>query len=124
MARDGENPSRLRLRLAPLTVLSLGQKAGRHPGRGKNGDRFKFKFAARPLAIGLGSIHHQRFWGQICAHLRPLGKARRKNPENFIKKGAKSGGKWRFCEGQSAIFAELRVDGPGSEAAKLPELTP
>jgi hypothetical protein len=50
-----------------------------------------------------GLVQNQRFGGQIWAHLRPRGQVRRKNPENIIKEGAKSGGKWRFFEGQSAI---------------------
>jgi len=69
-----------------------------------------------------GLVQNQRFGGQIWAHLRPRGQVRRKNPENIIKEGAKSGGKWRFFEGQSAISPCCRPTRPGSEAVKLPEL--
>jgi hypothetical protein len=44
---------------------------------------------------------------RIRARWRHFEKARPKNPEKIIKDGAKSGGKWRFSKGQSAIFAVL-----------------
>ena len=54
-----------------------------------------------------GLVQDQLFGGQICANWRPLWQARPKNPEKIIKEGAKSGGKWRFCEGQCAISPRL-----------------
>jgi hypothetical protein len=71
--------------------------------------------------------------GQCSARSVPLGvafgpigaiskKARPKKPGKTINEGAKSGGKWRFSKGQSAIFAVLGTDGRRLQAANLPEL--
>jgi hypothetical protein len=55
------------------------------------------QYSARsvPFGVAFGPI------GAISEKRAP------KNPEKIIKDGAKSGGKWRFSEGQSAIFAVL-----------------
>ena len=46
-----------------------------------------------------------------------------KNPEKTVKKVMENGGKWRFFEGQSAIFAVPGADGPRSQPGSLPDLT-
>jgi hypothetical protein len=62
------------------------------------------------------------FWGHIRANLGPGWARPQKNPQKSGILRTENGGKWRSCEGQSAIFAEHGAAGPGSEAAELPKL--
>ncbi len=48
---------------------------------------------------------------------------REKKTEKTVKNVMENGGKWRFFEGQSAIFAVPGADGPRSQRGSLPELT-
>src|SRR5271169_1821584 len=71
----------------------------------------------------LGVVQNQRFSGLNSRHFAPRWESAQKNPENTVKNVMDNGGKWRFFEGQSAIFAVPGADGARSQPASLPDLT-